>query len=89
MQRFTCCLHKTKKKMNFKFKPPSKFVFFVIHKNGFIKSCSSFEDLSAFNISWSHVELCKFYLHLRSLNVRHYGMSECTELEIWRQGHLQ
>jgi hypothetical protein len=50
------------------------FVFFVFDKNDLIKSCSSFEDLSGNKILWSHVEWCKFCIHLRSLNVRHFGM---------------
>jgi hypothetical protein len=27
--------------------------------------------------------------HLRSLNVRHFGMAEATRLKMWRRGHLQ
>jgi hypothetical protein len=57
------------------------FVFFVFDKNGLIKSCSSFEDLSVYKISWSHVEWCKFFIHLRSLNVRYFGMVEDTGLK--------
>jgi hypothetical protein len=50
------------------------FVFFIFDKNGPIKSCSPFEDLSVYKISRSHVDLCKFCIHLRSLNVFHFGM---------------
>jgi hypothetical protein len=50
------------------------FVFFVFDKNGLIKSCSSFEDLSVYKISWSHVDCCKFCIHIRSLIVRHFGI---------------
>jgi hypothetical protein len=46
------------KTMNFNIQTAAMFVFFVFDKNGLIKSCSSFEDLSAFNISWSHVDWC-------------------------------
>jgi hypothetical protein len=28
-------------------------------------------------------------IHLSSLNVRHFGMAEATELKMWRRGHLQ
>jgi hypothetical protein len=66
------------------------FVFFVFDKNGLIKrSCSSFEDLSVYKISWSHVGWCKFCIHLRSLNVHHFGMVKGTGLKSRRRGHLQ
>jgi hypothetical protein len=78
-QRFMCCLHKTT--MNFNIQTAAMFVFFVFDKNGLIKSCSSFEDLSVCKISWSHVDWCKFFIHLRSLNVRHLGMVEGTGLK--------
>jgi hypothetical protein len=64
--------------MNFKIQAAVTFVFFVFITNGLVKSCSSFEDLSVYNISWSHVEWCKFSIHLRRLNVRHFGMVEGT-----------
>jgi hypothetical protein len=35
-----------KRTMNFNIQTAAKFVFFVFDKNCFIKSCSSFEDLS-------------------------------------------
>jgi hypothetical protein len=57
------------------------FVFFVFDKNGLIESCSFFEDLSVYKISWSHVDWCKFCIHLSSLNVRHFGMVEGTGLK--------
>jgi hypothetical protein len=66
--------------MNFDIQTVAMFVFFVFDKNGLIKSCSSFEDLSVFKISWSHVDWCKFCVHLRSLNVRHFGILEGMEL---------
>jgi hypothetical protein len=65
--------------LTFKWPPCSYFLFF--DKNGLIKSCSSFEDLSVFKISWSHVDWWKFCIHLRSLNVRHFGMVEGTGLK--------
>jgi hypothetical protein len=36
----------TKQTINFNIQTPAMFVFFVFNKNGFIRSCSSFEDLS-------------------------------------------
>jgi hypothetical protein len=68
--------------MNFNIQTAAMFVFFVFDKNGLIKSCSSFEDLLVYKMSWSHVEWCKFCIHLRSLSVRHFGMVEGTELKI-------
>jgi hypothetical protein len=61
------------------------------HKNGLNKSCSSFEDLSAYKVTWTHVDWFKFCVHLRSLNVCHVGMiEEATGLKnIWCLGHLQ
>jgi hypothetical protein len=57
----------TKQTMNFNIQTAAMFVFFVFDKNGLIKSCSSFEDLSVYKISWSHVDWCKFCIHLRNL----------------------
>jgi hypothetical protein len=67
--------------MNFNIQTAAIFVFFVFDKNDLIKSCSSLEDISACKISWSHVHWCKFCIHLRSLNVRHFGMVEGTGLK--------
>jgi hypothetical protein len=53
--------------MNFNIQTAAMFVFFVFDKNGIIKSCSSFEDLSVYEIAWSHVDWCKFCIHLKSL----------------------
>jgi hypothetical protein len=75
--------------MNFNIQMAAMFVFFVFYKNGLIKSCSSFEDLSVHKMSWSHVDWCKFCIHLRSLNALHFGMVEGTGLKVWRRGHLQ
>jgi hypothetical protein len=57
------------------------FMFLGFHKNGRIKSCSSFEDVSAHKISWSHVELFKFYIHLRSSDNFRFGMVEDTRIK--------
>jgi hypothetical protein len=71
----------TKQTMNFNIQTAAMFVFFfVFDKNYLIKSCSSFEVLSVHKISWSHIDWCKFHIHLRSLNVRHFGMVEGTGL---------
>jgi hypothetical protein len=67
--------------MNFNIQTAAMFVFFVFDKNCLIKSCSSFEDLSVYKIPWSHVDWCKYCIHLKSLNVRHFGMVEGTGLE--------
>jgi hypothetical protein len=40
----------TKQTMNFNIQTVAMFVFFVFDKNGLIKSCSSFEDLSVYKI---------------------------------------
>jgi hypothetical protein len=71
----------TKQTMNFNIQTVAMFVFFVFGKNGLIKSCSSFEALSVNKISWSHVDWCMFCIHLRRLNVRHFGMVEGTGLK--------
>jgi hypothetical protein len=60
--------------VNFKFKLPAMFPFFVFRKNAPIKSCSSSEDLSEYKISGYYVDWCKFYTHLKSLNVGHFVM---------------
>jgi hypothetical protein len=57
------------------------FVFFVFDKNGLIKSCSSFDNLSAYKISLPHVDWCKVCIPLRNLIVRHFGMLEGTGLK--------
>jgi hypothetical protein len=67
--------------MNLNIQTSAMFVFFIFYKNGLIKSGSSFEDISVYKISWSLVNWCKFCIHLRSLNVRHFGMVEGTVLK--------
>jgi hypothetical protein len=67
--------------MNFNIQTAAMFVFFVSDKSGLIKSCSSFEDLSVYKISWSHVDWCKFCIHFNSFNVYHFGMLEGTGLK--------
>jgi hypothetical protein len=73
--------------LNFNRPPCSHFCFFA--KSGLIKSCSSCEDLSEYKISWSCVDWCNFYIHLKSLNVRHFGMIAAPALKLWLRGHLQ
>jgi hypothetical protein len=71
----------TKQTTNFNIQTTAIFVFFVFDKNGLIKSCSSYKDLSIYKIAWSHVNWWKFCIHLRSLNVRYFGMVEGTGLK--------
>jgi hypothetical protein len=71
----------TKQTMNFNIQLAAMFVFFVFDENDLIKSCLSFEDLSVYKISYSHVDWCKCCIHLRSLNVRNFGMVEDTGLK--------
>jgi hypothetical protein len=56
------------------------FVFLVSHKNFLNKNCSSFEDVSAYNIPWSHVDWYQFCIHLRSLNFSHFGMVKAMRI---------
>jgi hypothetical protein len=79
----------TKQTMNFNIQTAAMFVFFVFDKNGLIKSCSSFEDLTVYKMLWSHIDWCKFCIHLSSLNVRHFVIVEDTGLKSRRRGHLQ
>jgi hypothetical protein len=67
--------------MNFNIQTAAMFVFFVFDKNDVIKSCSSSEVLSVYKVSCSRVDWYKFFIHLRSLNVRHFVMVEGTGLE--------
>jgi hypothetical protein len=71
----------TKQNMNFNIQTAAMFVLLCFWKNCLIISCSSFEDLSVYKISCSHVDWCKFYIHFRSLNVRHFVMVEGTGLK--------
>jgi hypothetical protein len=71
----------TKQTANFNIQLAVMLVFFVFDKTGLVNSCSSFEDLSVYKISWSYVDWCKFCIHLRSLNVRHFGIVEGTGLK--------
>jgi hypothetical protein len=74
----------TKQIMNFNIQTAAMFVFFVFDKNSLIKNGSSFENLTVYKLSWSLVDWCKFCIHLRSLNVRHFGMVEDTGLKSMR-----
>jgi hypothetical protein len=71
----------TEQTMNFNIQTAAMFVFFVFDKSSLTKSCSSFEDLSVYKTSCSHVDWCKFCIHLRSLNGRHFVMVEGTGLK--------
>lgn len=74
--------------MNFNLnRPPcSHFCFSKYNLPG---SYSSFEHLSAYKTSHSHVNWWKFFTHLRSVNAYHFVMLEATELKAWRRGLLQ
>jgi hypothetical protein len=51
----------------------------VIGFGGMVRlSC---EHLSAQKMSWYHVDWCKFYIRLTSLNFRHFEMIKNTELQ--------
>jgi hypothetical protein len=43
-----------------------------------IKICSSSEDLSEYKISCPYVDWCKFCIHFKSVNVRHFEMVAAT-----------
>jgi hypothetical protein len=34
------------------------------------------------NLSWSHADWCKFFIHLRSVNVHNFGTVKATRLQI-------
>jgi hypothetical protein len=57
-----------KPKRKFYLQSPAMFVFVVFHKRVLIESCSSFEDLSLYKISWSQVDCYKSCIHHSSLN---------------------
>jgi hypothetical protein len=78
--QFVSFHHKTN--VNFEYQPQTMLTFYVFHKNGLIKSCPSSEDLSEYKISWSYAEWCKFCIHLKSLNICHFGMVAATALKI-------
>jgi hypothetical protein len=63
------------------------FVFLVFRKCGLC--CSSSENLTEWKISRSCVEQCKFCIHLRSLNVCHFGMVASAVLKWLHQDDLQ
>jgi hypothetical protein len=57
--------------------------FKLSHKNGVVTL------LTGVNSSRSHVDWCKFRIHLRSLNVGRFGTVAATVLKIVARGHLQ
>jgi hypothetical protein len=71
-----------KQNVNFNFKTLSMFVFLDFCNNAIFKSSASFKDLSKYKIPWCHVDWCKFRIHLRISNVRHFGMAETKGLKI-------
>jgi hypothetical protein len=61
------------------------FVFLASHRNGFINSCLSFEDLLAYRIWWIHVDWCNFRIHLRGLKIPPSPYSEALSKKIMIQ----
>jgi hypothetical protein len=55
--------------------------FSAFHINSLVKECPFFEGLSAYKRSRSHVDWCKSCIHLRSLNIRHFGLVEGMALK--------
>jgi hypothetical protein len=55
--------------VNVNIQPLAMLVFFVFRKTVFMKSCLSFQVLSAFEISWSHIDWCNFRIHIRSFKL--------------------
>lgn len=47
------------------------------------------QNLSAHKILWHHVDWCKICIHLRSMNVRQFGVVEVTEVQVWLVGRSQ
>jgi hypothetical protein len=52
----------------------------------FLLCCSSSENLSEYKTVWPCVVSCNFCIHLRSLNVHHFGMVAATELNNYGVG---
>jgi hypothetical protein len=75
--------------MNFRIQPPAKFIFLVSRKSGLTKSCLSSEDLLTHKVSCFYVEWWTLCIHLRSLNVCHFGMVEATGLKIMVSRSIQ
>jgi hypothetical protein len=53
-----------------------------------VKVVHSLRDLPAYKVPWYNVDRFMFCIHLKGLNIRHFGMVETTGLKICR-GHLQ
>jgi hypothetical protein len=75
--------------MYLNFQPTSMFVFLVSRKSGITKCCLSFEDLSAYKILRSHVDWCKFCIHLSSLKIPPSPYSKVPSKKIIIQKDLQ
>jgi hypothetical protein len=74
--------------INYKFKPPSTSVFLVSQKMVLLKVVLPLNIYRNTKVQ-SRIDWCKFCIHLRSLNVRHFGMVEAMGLEVWLRDHLQ
>jgi hypothetical protein len=59
---------------------------FGFRESGLIKICSFSEGISACQKkkknSYSHVDWCKFFTHIKSMNVHNFKMFEDTELKM-------
>jgi hypothetical protein len=55
----------------------------------FIRSYLSFENPSAYKISRPDVDWSRFFIDLRSLKVRCFGIVEATGFKLMSGGHLQ
>jgi hypothetical protein len=71
--------------VNLKFQPPSPFVLMVFTKMVLLKPVLPLKICChSPTVAWS-----KFRIHIRSLNVRHFGMAEDKGIELKRRGNLQ
>jgi hypothetical protein len=61
---------------SFKIQPPAMFVSLDLRKSGLIKSCSPSENLSKYKTSLHYFDWWQFLIHLRSLDVSHFGVVE-------------
>jgi hypothetical protein len=75
--------------MNFKFQPPSTFIFLVLHKTFSLKAVYPLNIYDHAKLHDPKLAGSNFCIHLRSLNVLHFGMAKATRLKLWRRGNPQ
>jgi hypothetical protein len=68
--------------MYYNFQPSCTSIFLGFHKNALVKSFSSFENLSAYKISWPHIDWCRLCINIKSLNICYFGMVKAMELGV-------